>query len=63
MKPSSQNEQLHSLLETHNERASTKLSALQQRYDAEAERDNAAEEDVALVLELAKEAQGHKEEC
>ncbi|KAL7524566.1 hypothetical protein ACHAXR_001949 [Thalassiosira sp. AJA248-18] len=58
-----QNDYLHSQLETHNERSSTQLLAVQTRLDAEGLRAKAAEEDAALALELAKEAQVSKEEC
>ena len=59
----SQNEHLHGQLESHNERSSTQLLVVQEKLDGEHLRANAAEEDAALALELAKEAQVAKEEC
>ncbi|KAL9189429.1 hypothetical protein ACHAXT_009104 [Thalassiosira profunda] len=54
---------VHSQLETHNERSTSQMGSLQERFDLEQRRAKAAEEDAALALELAKEAQGAKEEC
>eukprot|EP01082_Thalassiosira_pseudonana_P000429 g132.t1 g132 contig1:319217-321559(+) len=54
---------LHSELEITHERSTHAVNISQSKYEAEVIRANAGEEDAALALELAKEAQAAKEEC
>lgn len=54
---------LHSQYESANERSATQLASERQRLEAEELRSKAAEEDAALALELAKEAQASRDEC
>mmetsp|Transcript_19918 Transcript_19918/g.37492 ORF Transcript_19918/g.37492 Transcript_19918/m.37492 type:complete len:846 (+) Transcript_19918:194-2731(+) len=54
---------VHSQFESTNERTSTQLATVQEQLEAERLQSKAAEEDAALALELAKEAQAAKDEC
>eukprot|EP00956_Cyclotella_meneghiniana_P032946 scaffold92322_cov22-Cyclotella_meneghiniana.AAC.1 len=54
---------LHSELEEEREHNSNAVSSLQSKLQDEITRANAAEEDAAIALELAKDATNAKEEC